>query len=54
MRPAGLVFEIVAQNRCVRRYRPRRIDECRQFLIFDFDKVGRVGCDITVLGQASG
>ena len=43
VRAVGLVLEVLADHRRVRRHRLERIDVERQRLVFDLDQVGGVG-----------
>ena len=50
----GLVLDVLAEHRRVRRHRLERIDDDRQRLVFDFDQIDGVGRDIAVLGDDEG
>ncbi len=54
VRAFGLVLEVLAQHRRVRRHRLERIDDHRQPLVLDLDQLGRVGRHIAVLGDDEG
>ena len=47
----GLVLEILADHRRIRRHRLERIDIDRQRLVFDFHEIGGIGRDIAILGD---
>ena len=46
-----LVGDVLADDRRVRRHRLVRIDDRRQFLVVDFDRVGAVGRRVAVAGE---
>ena len=50
----GLVLEILADHRRVRRHRLERIDIDRQRLVFDLDQIGGIGRGVAVLGDDEG
>ena len=50
----GLVLEVLADHRRVRRHRLERIDQHRQFVIVDVDQFDPVGRDVAVVGQHEG
>ena len=54
VRAVGLVLDVLADHRRVRRHRLERIDVDRQRLVLDLDQVGGVGRDIAVLGDDEG
>ena len=54
VRAVGLVLEILADHRRVRRHRLERIDVDRKRLVFHFDQIGGVGRDIAVLRDDEG
>ncbi len=49
-----LVLDVLAQDRRVGVHRLERIDDDRQFLVFDLDEVGGVGGDVAIGGDDEG
>ena len=47
----GLILQIFANHRRIRRHRLERIDIDRQRLVFDFHQIGGIGRDIAILGD---
>ena len=54
VRAGGLAREVLAQHRRVRVHRLERIDQRRQFLVFDLDEFRGVGRDVAVVGDDEG
>ena len=54
VRAVGLVLEVLADHRRVRRHRLERIDVDRERLVFDLDQFGGVGGGVAVFGDHEG
>ena len=54
VRAVGLVFEILADHRRIRRHRLERIDVDRKRLVLHLDQIGGIGRDIAVLRDHEG